>query len=460
MTTPTASAAGFSGSIGRCPTGQPGPENVLRRVYVGVRRVTACQATEQRLANAVPCRDVPAPRAGLRSMAGIYLNHYSSGTFSLGAQHVEEYSPSRVEDGAVQAALSGHVRSRVFDGAARRTSHVLYPQRLMCDQIMIPHKHERGLMRKVHPLATDLAMDGRDALPCLLAAYGAPLTSRQGSLRVREAGSRPRAVMRVRNVRAVAGGHEVRDSHVDADGCACGRKRLRRDPITGKDHIPAAALPLDRDRLDGSAYWTVLAYFDLPDPLQPYPYLTTARRAIPPATIPVFRPLHCVKPAATFKPRVSRLLPSLDTAKECSEGLIQAAQRGLLRGKRPAALPTRIVTADVPKVSGLVDVSHTDRRFLPGNATVLQSSVVQLPMILQAVSKGGSLFGRRSNKKLTSTSHTHHISVGGFRSDRRSTVSLHTHSYRQVPSFRPRPDRREGARTSRPLKTTATSARL
>jgi hypothetical protein len=43
---------------------------------------------------------------------------------------------------------------------------------------------------------------------------------------------------------------------------------------------------------------------------------------------------------------------------------------------------------------------------------------------------------------------------------RSSTVPLHIHSYWQVPTFLPEPHRREGARTSRHLKTTVASARF
>jgi hypothetical protein len=460
VTTPTASAAGFSGSIGRRQTGQPGPENVLRRVHVGVRRVTACQATEQRLANAVPCRDVPAPRAGLRGMAGIDLNHYSSGTFSLGAQRAEKHPPPRVEDRAVQAAFSSHVRSGCSNGAAGRTSHIPDPQCLMCDQVVVPHECECGLMREVQSLAADLAMDGRDALARLLPAYGARLTSRHGSLRVREPGGQHGEVMRVRNVRTVARGHEVRDPHVDADDCARGRTRLCWYAIAGKDHKPAPAFPLDRDCLDSSAHFSMLAHFDLSNPLQPHSYLTAARSAIPLTTVPVFWPLDCVEPAATLKPRIPWLLPSLDAAEERSEGFIQAAQRGLLGGERPAALPIRVVTADVFKVSGLVAIPHRDGRFLPSDATVLQSGVVQLPVILQTSGKSGSLYSRRSQKKLTSSSHTHQISIGRARSGYSGIGPFHTHSYQQVPSFLSKAFRREEARTSRHLKTAVTSARI
>ncbi len=460
MTTPTASAAGFSGSIGCRLTDQPGPEDILRRVQISVRRVTAHQATEQRLGNAVPRRDVPAMRACLRGMAGIHLNHHPSGAFSLGAQHAEEHPPSRIEDGAVRAAFGGHVCSGSFNGASVGTGHVPDPQHLMCDEVVIPHECERGLMCEIQPLATYLAIDGDDALSRLLPAPGTALAPRQGSLRVREPGSRHSKVARVRYVRPVASGHEVRDPHVDADGCACGRKPLCWHAIAGEDHVPASAFPLDRDRLDDPAHRSVLAHPDLPDPLQPYPYLTTARHAIPPTAVPVFWPFHRVEPTATLKPRVPRLLPRLDAAKESSEGLIQAAQRRLLRGKRPAGLPVWIVTAYISKVCGLVAISHRDGRFLPGDAAMLQSSVVQLPMILQAGGKGSRLLSCRSQKKLTSSSHRHQISVGGFRSSRSSTVPLHIHSYRQVPSFLPEPHRREGARTSRHLKTTVASARF
>jgi hypothetical protein len=61
-TTPTAEAAGFSGSL-RCLKGQPGPEYVVGRILVGMRAVATRQTAEFSLTDTVPGSHVPAPDA-------------------------------------------------------------------------------------------------------------------------------------------------------------------------------------------------------------------------------------------------------------------------------------------------------------------------------------------------------------------------------------------------------------
>lgn len=92
MTTPTARAAGFSGGL-CCVKGQPGPEDVVGCVLVGVSKVTARKAAEHVLADAVSGSGVPAAGAPLGGVTGIDLNDQPSGAFSLGAQHAEEHPP-------------------------------------------------------------------------------------------------------------------------------------------------------------------------------------------------------------------------------------------------------------------------------------------------------------------------------------------------------------------------------
>src|SRR5207302_3169585 len=86
--------------------GQPGPEDIDRRVQVGVVAMTARRALEVG-AGAVVRSDVPAGSAALGGMTGIDLDQLPASIFRFVGQHSFEDSPSRVEDGTVQPGLGG-----------------------------------------------------------------------------------------------------------------------------------------------------------------------------------------------------------------------------------------------------------------------------------------------------------------------------------------------------------------
>ena len=71
---------------------------------------------------------------------------------------------------------------------------------------------------------------------------------------------------------------------------------------------------------------------DLPNALQ----IHTHRIGVPAGAVAVLGPLHAVKATATFEPRIPRSRAAFQPAKEAVECPVEAAQGGLLAGKRPA----------------------------------------------------------------------------------------------------------------------------
>ena len=137
MTTPTAEAAGFSGSL-RCLKGQPGPEYVVGRILVGMRAVATRQTAEFSLTDAVPGSQVPAPGAPLGSVTGIYLSDHPSGAFSLGVQHAEEHPPSRIQDRLIQSALGRHAGTRLLGRDLKRNDPPAVLASPGADQFLTP----------------------------------------------------------------------------------------------------------------------------------------------------------------------------------------------------------------------------------------------------------------------------------------------------------------------------------
>jgi hypothetical protein len=110
--------------------GKPCPQDVAGGVHVGVGVVTAAQAAELCLGDAVTCRCVPALGAPLRGVTGIHRYHCPPGTFSLGGEDSQEDSPSRVEDGLIQTRFTRRPVGLMAAGAVRTR---LWPPRHIGD---------------------------------------------------------------------------------------------------------------------------------------------------------------------------------------------------------------------------------------------------------------------------------------------------------------------------------------
>ncbi len=205
----------------------------------------------------------------------------------------------------------------------------------------------------------------------------------------------------------VAGGDQRRHAHVQAHGRARRRQGLGGNRVTGQDHIPVGSFPLDTDRLHPPLDWAVLMHPHVADALQPDERRGQVfRLGVPPAAVAVLGPLDCVEPAAPLEPGEPGRASGLDAEEERGERLVQPPQRGLLRGERPPALTPGVIGADVLEIGRLVAVPNAHARLAVGGAPVLQSGVVEDPVILKASGERGSLLAGGAQQEFERPAHT------------------------------------------------------
>ncbi len=212
---------------------------------------------------------------------------------------------------------------------------------------------------------------------------------------------------RVGNVLAVRGGQQPGHPQVQADHRPGRRQRHRRHLVTRQDQNPAFAFPLDAEGLHPALHRPVGMDLHLADALQ----VDALLLGVPAAAVPIGGPDHGVEPAPAFEAGIARLLAGLDPPVERLEGLVEAAQGGLLGGKRPAALPGRIGPADGFQFGGLVGIANGAIAHLPGGAAVLQGAVVQLPVVVEHGRHRPGLLAGGAQRELEGASHARSIAA-------------------------------------------------
>ena len=91
------------------------PPYVYRGIHVGMRRETAVQAVEARLALAASLIDSSAFRTGLRGVGGRHLDQCSASLLQLVGKDGFECGPALVQDRSVEAALASAGRRQIYD---------------------------------------------------------------------------------------------------------------------------------------------------------------------------------------------------------------------------------------------------------------------------------------------------------------------------------------------------------
>src|SRR4030081_60297 len=108
-----------------------------------------------------------------------------------------------------------------------------------------------------------------------------------------------------------------------------------------------------------------------------------------------------VDPVPPTDPGIARLLPGLDPPEERGERLVEAPQRGLLAGERPAALALRVERPDLLKLRRLVPVADAGFRHMPvGGPAFLQRPVIERAVIPKHLRQRLRLLGRRAEEEL------------------------------------------------------------
>jgi hypothetical protein len=132
-----------------------------------------------------------------------------------------------------------------------------------------------------------------------------------------------------------------------------------------------------------------------------------ARRIETKHSVTIFRPLHAVEPARTFKPRIARLdtgLGRLDPPEKPGERPIQPAQGGLLTRKRPH-LHIRAHRPNLGQLRRLIPVVNTGLARRPRIPTLLQRRVIKLPVGFHTRRQRDVLARRGPHPKHTRPSH-------------------------------------------------------
>ena len=175
------------------PEGPAGPQEVDSGIVVRVGLMAARQTAKGGLTDAVLRSDVPTPGTALRGMAGIDLDHYPSGAFSLVAQHVEEHPRTRIENRFVQASLSRCtvrlISSVTGRARLRLPGHVPYPEDLVGDHVMVADEGQRGFVGVVEAGAANLPWSAatlrtalrRRLLPCFFRESDCWATARRSA---------------------------------------------------------------------------------------------------------------------------------------------------------------------------------------------------------------------------------------------------------------------------------------
>ncbi len=140
----------------------------------------------------------------------------------------------------------------------------------------------------ITPLVSDLAMPVGHDLPLALPVARAWLLAGENLLSRGEMVRRLACMPRVLDKIPVARCHEDVDAQVDAGGGAGAWQWLGRHVVAGQHQRPAAALPLDCDRLDKTLDRPVDRDFHCADPSQ----IHLPELRLPAASITVFGPFH------------------------------------------------------------------------------------------------------------------------------------------------------------------------
>lgn len=384
--------------------GQPSPENIESSVDVSVSGVSTALTSKLCLGDAVVLGCVPAGVAALGRVLGVHCDHGPPSVFRFGSQDRQELCPARVEYGSVEAALGGHVHARCIDGALRRSDHVGDRQFLYGDQIMGRNEPSSGLMMPVTALVADFAMAVSDRPDCRLPIPGAPLLDGKPLLRSGEPVGCVLTVTGVWDLVAVAVGQEAGDSHVDPDDRTRSRQRVSGYLVTGQDEEPTAPLPLDLHRLDPALDFPVGGDFHVPDALE----VDAGVFAVPLAGVAMGGPDNGVEPVGRFEPRVPRGLAGFDPSEECLHGPVEFAE-GCLFGSGAPAGNVGSDRSDERQVSGLIFELDPNPCLSPRLPPLLEGSVVQLPMRVEAIVQGYMLTAGRPHPELVGSLHRHQV---------------------------------------------------
>jgi hypothetical protein len=209
--------------------------DVSCRIDICVSRMTAGDATEDRLALAVFGCDVPAAMTGSRGISGSDLHDPTRG---LLFKSLNQSPPTASEDEPVQRCFAAHADTRPLLGSTGRSGHALDTQVFYLDDVEAPGKRRRYLLNPVSS-TVDLASDQTgdrilDAVPALRASLRPSESTLEPEESANFSSAGARSIAEISS-RQCDRGH---DSAINSYGSAVqGRRDRGRDG--GKGDVPA-----------------------------------------------------------------------------------------------------------------------------------------------------------------------------------------------------------------------------
>lgn len=252
----------LSGSIWstlqRAPNGNPrrglcsSPEDIAGGVGVGVCRVPAMSAVENRLALAVRLIDAAAGMARQRRVRGVDFSQFASALCHFVRQQVFKLAPAVSENDPVQARFLAHIPARLGDRPSGARRHVCDFQRLDHDDAVAVGYFGRPFMVPVSAQASGFRSSLRYQFAGCHPAVRSPLASGQGALVLAGAAIKQfQPFARHIHESAVRQGDSTDDASIDANGRAevCGGVVLYG---AAEGDMPPERIASDRHVFDGA----------------------------------------------------------------------------------------------------------------------------------------------------------------------------------------------------------------
>ena len=364
------------------------PPYVYRGIHVGMRRETAVQAVEARLALAASLIDSSAFRTGLRGVGGRHLDQCSASLLQLVGKDGFECGPALIYNRPIKAALSGAGRRHVDD---LQILHDDRPEPL-CDA-------QRG---PVVPVSTDAgSLGGKLSTTPELAqtALGPLLAAGENLLRSPMAPINRAKARRHGQMLAGRERQRVRHAAVNADaGQVVGRCLVLN--LAGERNVPAERVKAHGCRLDRAHYGARITEL--------YPSNFGQANSRPFGIEPIDRDLATLS-AKTF---IQTLPPQRRVVflsfEEVAIRPIQIAQRLFLRDGRHRCDPIEFSTqlGQLAALRSKADVLAGLPQMLPPKVTaLLKSEIVDQSAHASELAQRGFLFIGRGELVAESSVH-------------------------------------------------------
>lgn len=310
--------------VGLLPLGQPGPEDVARRIHVCVVGMPTSPTSKHGSDATGPINGV-ALGASLRGVTGVDPNELPASIFRFVGEHSVENPPSRVEDGTVQGRLGGGsigvVSSLVVKARRRATGQIGDPEIFDHDRVIVIYQLTREFVEEIPPLIADFAMYPGNCLSRHPRTSRSPTFLIEVPLSSGEPSSGPGKEPWILHRQAIRRRRDGGDASIQANLSTRRRKGLRRNVGAENGDPPPPPLTSQRAGFGYASKLAVNAYLDVPYSLHVEAFgrrVEAPTRAVP--------PLYGIPAPLPAKSRESGSLPTAASSVEGLECFVQTDQ--------------------------------------------------------------------------------------------------------------------------------------